>query len=100
MTAVGGMNPRKFYPFVIIPDGKIKEQHEDRNPGRLSVIYKYICVYISKSTFSNLMYGSLSLSKHVRLICSPLILFLSSSVVGSEGYMERCGPVRQITALT
>lgn len=45
-----------------------------------------------------LIYASLSLSKQVRPICSPLILFLSSSLLGSEGYMERGGPVRQTLA--
>lgn len=46
-------------------------------------------------TVAYLMYVSLSLSKQVSPICSPVILFLSSSVVGSEEYMERGGPVRQ-----
>lgn len=49
-------------------------------------------------TVAYLIYASLSLSKQVRPICSPLILFLSSSAVGSEGYMERGGPVRQTLA--
>lgn len=56
------------------------------------IYYKY--AMSSGLTVAYLIYASLSLSKQVRPICSPLILFLSSSAAGSEGYMERGGPAK------
>lgn len=47
------------------------------------------------SFISYLINVSLCLSRQVRPICSPLSLFLSSSLVGSDGYIERVGPSRK-----
>lgn len=89
MTAVGGVDSCKLHPFLIIPAirrdiaGEIQTQLSHSSP------------FIELGSTVYLIYASLSLSRQVRPSWSPLILFLSSSAVGSEGYMERGGPVRQ-----